>query len=360
MKNKLIFFVLFTMLRSAALLYGQDPGGVQFSNKPLYYNPAYTGLFDGLRVRFSYRNQGPSLNPPFRSLHFSTDIAGRNLPGAGGVGLIVNTDNEGIGFIRNYNLGLSISARVPFSGFILGQLGMKVAWLHKTIAWDDFALSEKLRENYGGIYDSGFTSNSVNVLNLPDLAIGGLVQFIAAKGRLSGTVGLAIDHIFEPDVSFLKTEKASLTRKWVCHADLIWVVQPKSGYNGAKEEVFMLSPGLLFQHQGVIKSLQSGIMASKYGLYAGAWYRGEFGPHPGNSLALSGGYRYFFAENMSIKFTYSYEKPLTGMSKTSGGTHEIGLLLEFSNFRLFRNAGGSSMLSNSPGSLDERLSHMAF
>ena len=341
-------------------LFGQDHGGTQFSNMPLYYNPAFTGLYDGFRLRFLTRNQGPALETTFRSFHVSADVAARSLPGSGGIGLVLNTDNEGIGFIQNYNLGVSFSARVPLSKSILGQVGLKIAWLHKHIAWDDFAMSEKIKEQYGNIYDSRFIRPDANALDLPDFAIGGLVRFINKKGCVSGTVGVSVDHLFEPDVSFLQTESAPLPRKWTAHADVVWTVKCRSGTKSANENALKINPAVVFQRQGELNSLLAGLNATKYSLYLGVWYKGEFGMHNTNSLALLGGYRYVFAKDTSIKFTYSYDIPVSGMPATSGGAHEISIVLEFSNIKLFNNSARSSYRSANSGGAGSQLAQSAF
>ncbi len=360
MIKKYFLSVSLSILAGTLCVSAQDPGYTQFYNVPLYYNPAYTGLVPGFRVRFSTRNQGPELETSLRSYYLSADVADRNLPGAGGIGLIFNTDNEGIGFIKNYNLGVSISARVPFSRFMIGQAGVKIAWFQKRISWNDFLLTEKIKEKYGHIYDSGYTRSAEDVLNLPDFAIGGLVQFINRKGCVSGTIGMSVDHLFEPDESFIPTEKAKLPRRWIGHADVIWSLKCRSGINGASEKILRLNPGFVFEHQGEMNSLQAGVNSTMYGLYAGVWYKGEFSLHQGNSLAMLGGYRYTFAENISIKFTYSYDLPLSGYSTISGGAHEISLILEFSNVRLVRNSRGSSNGSMTPDGIDARLLRQAF
>ena len=352
MIKKHLLPIFFALIAGSGFLYGQDPGYTQFYNAPLYYNPAYTGLYSGFRIRFSTRNQDPELETSFRSYHLSADIADRNLPGSGGIGLIFNTDNEGVGFIKNYNLGVSISARVPLSGFVLGQVGIKIAWFQKHIVWNDFVLSEKIKKKYGNIYDSGFIRPDANVLNLPDFAVGGLVQFINRKGRLSGTVGLSVDHLFEPDESFIPTEKALLPRRWTGHADVIWSIKGRSGAKTAIKDMLRLNPGVVFQHQGQLNSLQTGVNATKFGLYLGLWYKGEFGLLNSNSLAFIGGYRYVFAKDISIKFTYSYDLPLTGRTTISGGAHEISLVLEFSNLKLFKDSGVSSNRPFAPDGIE--------
>ena len=338
---KIISSVVFIMVFCTADIFGRDPFYTQFSNVPLFYNPAFTGLYTGTRVRFASRIQNTSPTAGYNGYHLSADIGDRNLPGSGGFGIILNTDDEGIRFIKNFNLGVSFSARVPFNRYMIGQVGIKASWLQKRVSWDNFIFSEKLSELYGNLYDSGFVRAGSDVLNLPDFGIGGLVQFVNAKGCLSGTLGLSVDHLFEPDESFVQTVKSPLARKWTGHADLVFSVRCPTGFNAKEDDALKINPGIIFQNQGKISALQAGMNITNYGIYFGAWYKGVYGFENTHSVALSGGYRYPFAENMSIKCTYSYDMQVSGPHKKNGGIHEISIVLEFSGMHLFKNSGSS-------------------
>jgi len=333
------------MVLFAPDFFGRDPYYTQFSNVPLFYNPAFTGIYTGARFRLLSRSQNITPASGFKGYHFSADLGDRNLPGSGGFGVILNTDNEGIGFIRNFNLGVSFSARVPFNRFMIGQIGIKASWLQKRVSWDDFNYTEKLAEQYGHLYDSGFIRPAINVLNLPDFGIGGLVQFTNSRGCLSGIVGFAVDHLFEPDESFLQTTKSPLARRWTVHADLVFSVRCPSGFNEKEDDALKINPAVIFQNQGNTSELQAGINLTNYGIYFGLWYKGLYGPEKNNTIALLGGYRYVFADKMSIKCTYSYDMQVTGPHKKDGGIHEISLVLEFSSLHLFKNSHGSSYRS---------------
>jgi len=344
-------FLLMVVIASG--LFGQDANYTQFLNSPLYYNPAYTGLYTGLHARFSFRDQWPTLPYDFKAYHFSTDIGDRNLPGAGGLGLSINTDNDGLGFIRNLNVGLSMAVRIHFSAMAVGQLGIRASWMQKSIRWDDFVFSDALSEKYGNIYQTGFVQPDRNVLNLPDFGTGGIVQFSNEPGSLSGTVGLAVDHLFEPDQSFLQTAKSPLPRKWVAHADMIFAVGSTSGFNVMEEDALKINPGVIYQNQGNLNSFQAGMNLTKFGVYVGLWYKGAFGTYSNGAMALMAGYRYVFAESMSLKFTYSYDMQLTGALQGTGGAHEVSLVLDFGNISLF--GGGGHSAPRGKGAYDSRL-----
>ena len=357
MKKVKTFFLLCILSMGTVHLLGQDPNYSQFLNAPLYYNPAYTGLYTGLHARFSFRDQWPALPYDFKSYHFSADVGDRNLPGSGGLGIILNTDNDGLGFIKNFDLGITLSVRIPFSAMAIGQVGIKASWLQKSVRWDDFVFSDALSEKYGNIYQTGFIQPDRNVLNMPDFGVGGIVQFVNEPGSLSGTVGLAVDHLFEPDQSFLQTAKAPLPRKWVGHADMIIAVGSTSGFNVMDDDALKINPGIIYQNQGRLNTFQAGVNLTKFGIYVGLWYKGAFGTYSNGAMTFMGGYRYTFADNMNIKFTYSYDMQLTGALQGTGGAHEISLILEFGNISIFGGTSGSSR-RGMPGSKGGNGAHM--
>ena len=83
MKRILTFSLLLNFLFTSGI-YAQDFDFSQWYNNPTYYNPAYVGLTAGLKARFTYRRQMVKIPASFRTYSFSADLAGRNLPGAGG------------------------------------------------------------------------------------------------------------------------------------------------------------------------------------------------------------------------------------------------------------------------------------
>jgi type IX secretion system PorP/SprF family membrane protein len=330
---------------------GQDPNYSQFFSTPLYYNPAYTGINTGVRARFSFRDQWPNLPVDFRSYYFSADLGDRNLPGSGGLGLIVNSNNEGIGFIKDLSVGLSVGVRIPITASVVSQVGIKAAVVQKSLNWDDFVFSDQLSEKYGNIYQSGFVPPNANTKVFPDFGAGGLLQFSNPEGNVTGVAGFAVDHIFQPDESFLSTASAPLPRKYVAHLDI--VISGNGGSssamyaNGGSNDPLKINPGIIYQNQNSMSSLEVGFNMLKYNIYLGGWYKASFGGlSGGDAVALVVGYRYTFAEDMSIKFMYSYDLITSGNMQGLGGAHEISLILEFDKLTIFGGGGGGV---NTPG-----------
>ncbi len=331
---------------------GQDPNFSQYFSTPLYYNPAFTGINTGVRARFTFRDQWPNLPVDFRAYYFSVDIGDRNLPGAGGIGIIVDQDNEGIGFIKDLFVGLTVSVRVPITEYLAAQVGIKAAVAQKTLNWDDFVFSDQLSEKYGNIYASSFTPPDANKKVFPDFAAGGVLQFANIQGNMTGTAGLAVDHIFRPDQSFLSTASAPLPRKWIAHGDLVITAgggRSTSGMyaSGGANDPLKINPGIVYQNQNNLNSLEIGLNLLKYNIYLGGWFKTTMKQSPNNVCALLVGYRYSFAEDMNVKFMYSYDLQISGELQGMGGSHEISVILEFDKLSIF--GGGRGGATGAPG-----------
>jgi type IX secretion system PorP/SprF family membrane protein len=321
---------------------GQDPNFSQFFNTMTYYNPAFTGLTTGLHASVTYRDQWPNLPVAFKSTVFSADLGERNLPGSGGLGLIVNSDNDGFGFIKNLSMGLNVSVRIPLSNNMVSQVGIRASVVQKSVNWDDFVFTDQLNEKYGNIYLSAFTPPENNKKIFPDFGIGGLIQFSNDASRFNGTAGVAIDHFFEPDEGFLTTEKTPLPRKWVVHSDFI-ITTGDNGYSTGMKgngDPLKLNPGIIYMNQDNMSSLEAGFNLLKYNIYLGGWYKVTLGLGGSSLLALVAGYRYKFSDDMSIKFMYSYDLQISGPARGAGGAHEISLMLDFDKLTVFGGGNG--------------------
>ncbi|MCK9218719.1 MAG: PorP/SprF family type IX secretion system membrane protein [Bacteroidales bacterium] len=333
----------FCYIFSAQRVAGQDPLFTQFYSAPLYYNPAFTGISSGLRARFNYRNQWPTLPVDYRAYYFSADLGDRNLPGSGGIGLMVNSDNDGVGFIHNLELGLNLAVRIPISSFLIAQVGVKASFKQKSINWDDFVVTDQLNEKYGNIYQTAFTHPDENKKTFPDFAAGGILRTTNESGSFTGTLGFSVDHMFQPDESFLQTASSPLPKKWIGHADAVFQLGEKSSSSSFSSNGFAdplkLNPALLFISQNNFNTLEIGMNLMKFNVYLGGWYKTTVTGAVSNIFALLVGYNYRIAENTSVRFMYSYDIPISGAMMGTGGAHEISIVLEFSNIQIF---GGNS------------------
>jgi type IX secretion system PorP/SprF family membrane protein len=335
-KNIYSLIILLGCLLMISSVRSQDINFTQYFSTPLYYNPAYTGINTGIRARFSFRNQWPSLPVSYKSYYFSADIGDRGLPGAGGLGLYVNSNNDGVAFIHDLMVGLTLSVRIPITQYMVSQVGIKAAMGQRRVNWTDLVWTDQLSELYGNIYQSSFVPPDADKRVYPDFGIGGLLLFSNQEGNITGTTGLAVDHVFQPDIAFLSSGDMPLPRKWVAQADLVFTSGGGSANmsSGGSNDPLKINPGILYQNQLGLSALQVGLNIMKFNIYLGGWYKSSLGSGATSALALLAGYRYNFAEDMSIRFMYSYDMQISGNLSGTGGAHEISLVLEFGNVGL--------------------------
>ena len=320
----------------------QDPNFSQYFNAPIYFNPAFTGLNQGLHVNFNFRDQWPKLPVDFKSYYFSADLGDRSLPGSGGLGISVMSDNEGIGFIQDLSVGLNLAVRIPITHLLTSQLGFRVGVVQKSLHWDEFVFSDEVDELYGLGPLTKFVPPDNNKRVFPDFAVGGLLQLSNENENIFGTAGFSVDHLFTPDQSFLSNGACKLPRKVIFHADAIFQSGVSSYYVDKKglSDQLKFNPGILFQNQGTSNQLMIGMNLLKFNLYLGGWYKTTMKDNPSKTLVLLAGYRYVFADKMSLKFMYTYDLEISGPLMGTGGAHEISLILNFDDLSIF---GGNAM-----------------
>jgi type IX secretion system PorP/SprF family membrane protein len=236
------------------------------------------------------------------------------------------------------------------------QVGIKAAVGQRTVNWQDLVWPDQLSELYGNIYVSSVNSNLPDgKVVYPDFGVGGLVLFANPEATMTGTAGLAVDHIFQPDVAFMSNGAAPLPRKWVLHADLIYSAEggnANMSYGGSNDPL-KINPGILYQNQSGLSAFQAGLNLLKFNIYIGAWYKSVLssGLTPTSQMTLLAGYRYNLNDDMSIRFIYSYDMQISGNLSGTGGAHEISLVLEFGNVGLTGggSGGGRGNVFGTPG-----------
>lgn len=307
----------------------QDPYYSQFYNTPLYYNPAMTGLSDGMKVRLMYHNQWPQYNDDLISYDFSMDVAERFMPGAGGLGIIFNTNKEGNGFIKKNMIGALASARIRMQRNLFSQLGFMVAYVQKQIDNDDFIWGDQLDDRHGLLHSqSTFPGFPNQYANYPDISLGYVLHY--EQHYYSWTIGAAVHHLLKPNESFYNLE-TRVPRKYVIHSD--WIIFQRSN----AKKGFKFNPGILFENQSGFNTFTLGSNISKSVLFTGVWYRNKQSAiYDYQSLILMVGLNIPMVNKYSrMKLMYSYDINLTEM-KGTGGTHEITLRFEFDQIHLFK------------------------
>lgn len=326
---KHLLFILIVCLFMASSAIAQDPYYTQYYNAPLYYNPAFTGIDKGLKIRINYRDQWPQYSDDLKSYNFSMDVAERFMPGAGGLGIIVNTNKEGNGFIKRNQIGGSFSARIRMGDYWISQFGLMISYIQKQIDNDDFIWGDQLDNLHGLLYpNSSFAGFPNQNISYADLNLGYAAKY--QKHYVSATFGVAVQHLTKPNESFSSLEQR-LARKYLFSSDFVILQRsnPKMG--------FKFNPGLLYEYVGGYHTFTLGSNISKSVMYAGLWYRSKQSQiYNYQSVSALVGVNIPMVNKYSrLKLMYSYDISINNMTG-NGGAHEITLRFEFDQIHLFK------------------------
>jgi len=331
MKRLLIHIILVGLLiiATVSFTYSQEPYYSQYYNMPTYYNPAMTGLNTGLYLRMMYRNQWPQYSDDLKSYGFSADVAERFMPGAGGIGLIFDTNKEGQGFIKRTMVGAQSSVRIKIRRHLISQFGFTLAYVQKQVNAGDFIWSDQLDDKHGLLYpNSSFAGLTEKKISYPDITLGLVLNY--EKKNLRSNYGFAIHHVTKPNESFSNLE-IKLSRKYIVHTDFVisQISNPKKG--------FKFNPGVLYEYMTGFHTFTLGANISKSVLYLGIWYRNKQSQiYNYQSLVLLSGINIPMVNKYSrLKLMYSYDISVTQMAG-NGGAHEITLRFEFDEIHLFK------------------------
>jgi type IX secretion system PorP/SprF family membrane protein len=342
-RNIRIFFGILSAGMSTADLHAQDPAFSQFYNNPIYYNPGYIGLNPGFRARCNYRDQWTGLPADFRTFTFSMDLAERNIPGSGGLGLLFMNDNAGSGLIKTTNIGLGTSARVPLNDYMLVQLGMMVSFVQKKLNLDGLVFSDQLNPRLGIYRETTFQSSGKTQDTYPDFNFGGVYRFnkrTRSIPSIQGTLGIALHHAFKPNESFLGLD-APLPSRLTITGDVIMEVSdagnsPRGRFRN--QGAFKLDPSFIWEKQSDFQSFAIGCNVLKSSLYLGGWYRKQLlDTFIASDLILVLGINANINDDSRIKVMYSYDYIVSDLRSAARSSHEISLVLEFDQFSLFGN-----------------------
>lgn len=354
MKNCLCFLKKGIAWLSGAFLvilsisaHAQDPIFSQFYNNPIYYNPGYIGLNQGVRTRFNYRNQWTNLPDDFRTYSFSVDMAERAIPGSGGLALLVDSDQAGTGSLKSTNAGIGTAARVPLYDNMVAQVGFLVSYAQQVINYDQLVFTDELNERYGNIYNTKFERPESNRVSYPDFSVGGVYRFVETGGyytNIQGTIGAAVHHVFQPNQSFIGLSDSKLPRKLVISGDLVLEIEQGRSYSYRSYKTnssFKFNPGFIYEKQNQFTTYTAGLNILKSSIYLGAWFRNQtFDFIQTQDAIFSVGLNLPFNEQSRIKLMYSYDYIITKLNTAARNSHEISLVFEFDEFSLFNGGSG--------------------
>ena len=310
----LLFFV-------SVLAQAQDTQYSQFYSAPLYLNPAFTGATQLTRVGTNYRNQWPALTANYTTMSAYVDhfVDDKNL----GIGLLINTDREGLAGLRSTLFGGQVSYQLPLTDRLTIRAGGQAAYYLRNVDFSALTFGDQF-DPTGFIGPTAETIDPSAVKGFFDLAFGGLLY------SENAWIGVAAHHLNRPNTSIVGGG-VPLDRKWSYHAGYKFFL--KSGVMGqglfAKTQERSLAPTVQYKYMGPFSQMDLGLYYTFEPLVFGTWYRGlpfkkfeSFTNH--ESIVFLVGYTQKNKDNR-LNIGYSYDFTISNLGASSGGAHEFSI-----------------------------------
>ncbi|MEZ5056072.1 MAG: PorP/SprF family type IX secretion system membrane protein [Saprospiraceae bacterium] len=228
-KHYLLFFpILALMLIINHDTKAQDPIFGQFYTAPTMLNPALNGVFQGqFRVHANYREQWSSVlgSDPFRTIgagfEWRQNVVNEDYLGisvnalgdqAGMANFATTRGNLGLSFMKQLSGGYRSASQYLVAGgqFGLGQHSLDYGNLWFSRQFDSGTSSVDQTLSTGENFGNGNTDVYVNIN-------AGLLWYALFDDNFSLYAGAALNHINEPNISFLGDQTEILPRRWVYH-----------------------------------------------------------------------------------------------------------------------------------------------
>ena len=301
MLRNLLFWIL---IGSSGAVLAQDPEFTQFFANPLYLNPAFAGTARCPRVALNYRNQWPALTGTFVTSSASYDQHVEAL--GGGVGLLILNDKAGESTLTTTSVSAIYSYQLNVTREFSVKFGLQGSYFQKKVDWDKLTFGDMIDERYGFIYQTREIQPNTN-RSFSDFSAG----ILGYSNQIYG--GVAVNHLTEPEEFYIKAAPGSrLPMKITAHLGAVLPI------GGNRDGTTYISPNILYQKQRDFQQYNIGLYVAKAPLVGGLWYRGS-----DSFIALVG------LQQGIFKFGYSYDVTVSKLSKSSAGSHELSMGLQF-------------------------------
>jgi type IX secretion system PorP/SprF family membrane protein len=247
----------------------------------------------------NYRDQWPNLSGNYVTYSFSGDMHVDAL--AGGIGVLVTTDDQAHGTLKTTNASFIYSYQAVINREFSLKFGLQATYMQKALDPTSLHFGDMIDARRGFVWNTNEPTPQRNKSNADFSA--GILGY--SKHYF---FGFAAHHMNQPDEGLLGAAK--LPAKFTAHGGAIISLE--------KGDESYLSPNILFQSQQKFTQLNLGLYYKKGSFVAGLWYR------TGDAvIALVG------VQNDNFKFGYSYDVTVNELAGNTAGAHEISVQIQF-------------------------------
>lgn len=314
MKIKRTVFVLIIILARIAGVDAQDVVYSQFYANSLYLNPALAGSKLCQRLTLNYRNQWPNIKQGYVSYSATWDQQYDKLSGA--LGAIISSDVAGAGIYNKLSASGIYSYRLQASHNFVLNAALQAGYIQYRLDWNQLQFGDQRKDIYTG------TLVATNEKLPPKLNIGN-VDFsagILAGYKESAYLGIAVNHLSRPYLTFYKSDTNRLQLRWTIHSGILFDLD--QGTMGIDLHNFSISPNIVYVRQGKFQQLNAGMYVNMYPLILGLWMRHNFGNPEGVIVQ-------FGFQQKNYKIGYSFDYTVSRLTIKTAGAHEITIAFLF-------------------------------
>ncbi|MEO9476536.1 MAG: type IX secretion system membrane protein PorP/SprF [Cyclobacteriaceae bacterium] len=304
-------------------LQAQDPQFSQYYAAPMYVNPGLVGINQRGRAGINYRNQWPSIDANFETYSFFIDYNFEDYNSS--VGLIVNTDREGIVGLQSTSVGLQYAYQVRLNHKWTFRPGMEVAYYSRDLNFnrltfgDQFDETGQISPSTAEVFNTGLSARFF------DLSMGGIIF------NPSAWLGYSVHHVLEPNQSIAGGD-SPLPRKFSLHGGykIPFSAISVKAERSTKGRERSFTPSFNYRQQGDFKQLDLGVYFTLEPILIGLWYRGiplESLRGIANNEAIIG---MVGVSKNDLTLGYSFDYTISDLGIGSGGAHEISISYAFS------------------------------
>ncbi len=327
-KNYILICVLFVLK-----IYSQDIHFSQYTEAPLYLNPALATVSYDTRAIGYYRSQWAGINKSYLTYGISFEQAINHLKLKAnhfGIALNIFYDNAGNGLIKNLMPYLGMNYVMKTGDNSKLSLGLQTGVSVKTINSANFTWDSQFD---GFKYNPNLPGENTTLTSIARFDMGGGInyhyarseRYISAEDGAKLDIGVAVYHFTAPKFSFFNTGD-KLYMRYVAYFN---------GDFGIKSAGIALVPSLTYIQQGPSKEITSGFMV-KYIIKDQSVYTGV---KKAMSLSLGAYYRLkdaviptvlFQFDKWGLGIAYDFNlSDLTPATRSKGGL-EVALRFNMS------------------------------
>lgn len=284
----------------------QDVYFSQFFMNPVYMNPAYAGTMKVPRAGVQYRNQWPGMDKAYTTYFASFDTYLPKMKS--GIGLLLFNDVQGDGIYTETNFKVSYSKEIRLSREWTMYGSLSAGAQYNSLNFNRLIFSDGLDPIYGQHIPTTETVPDNNNRLFPDFGAGLLVF------NDKYFIGIAGDHLSEPDQSIYSTYNQKLPRKYTVHMEvnLPWF---KPGH---LRKYCTFNPNFILQSQGDEQNITYGVYANRKGISLGAWNRLTT-KNSSDVIVMAG----FMGKQFKTAITYDLN--IKGVGLRSHGSVEVSI-----------------------------------